>query len=188
MPSQLLSRSVHASHMPEQLHASHAGPAPHPVGRHRLPNPPVFKTGWVREVSSRVGFGATAPCAQRTNDRIGAQRTSERRGRLAEAIASAFLMVKGYRIIARRVRTPLGELDLIAVRGRRLAFVEVKYRDTLAAATRSVGRRQATRTAAAAARWYWRHPAYRGYRIGLDALYLAPWRIPRHRIDALQPL
>ncbi len=129
-----------------------------------------------------------APCAKRTNDTSGAKRISERRGRFAEATASVFLMLKGYRIIARRVRTPLGELDLIAVRGRRLAFVEVKYRDTLSAATRAVGRRQAMRMAVAAARWCWRHPAYRGYRIGLDALYLAPWRMPQHRIDGLQPL
>ena len=135
-----------------------------------------------------MGFGATAPCAQRTTKPTCAKRISERRGRFAEAVASAFLMLKGYRIVARRVRTPMGELDLIAVRGRRLAFVEVKYRDTLAAAARSVGRRQATRMAAAAERWCWRHPAYRGYRIGLDALYLAPWCLPRHRIDGLQPL
>ena len=132
-----------------------------------------------------MGFGATAPRAQRTRE---TKRISERRGRLAETVAATYLMLKGYRIVARRVRTPLGELDLIAVRGRRLAFIEVKYRDTLAAAARSVGRRQATRMAAAAERWCWRHPAFRDHRIGLDVLYLAPWRMPRHRIDGLQPL
>lgn len=116
------------------------------------------------------------------------RRRSERRGRVAEYIAAAYLMTKGYRIVARRARTPYGELDLIAARGRRLAFVEVKYRDTLAAATRSVSRGQAARMARAAEHWAWAHPAYRRHRFGLDALYLAPWRRPRHLIDVLQPL
>lgn len=98
------------------------------------------------------------------------------------------LILKGYRIVARRARTPYGELDLIAVRGRRLAFVEVKYRDTLGLAVRSVSRGQALRMARAAEHWAWAHPAYRGHRLGLDGLYLAPWRLPRHRIDGLQPL
>jgi len=116
------------------------------------------------------------------------RRRSEYRGRAAEAIAAAVLILKGYRILARRVRTPYGELDLIAARGRRLAFVEVKYRDTIVAAETSVSRTQATRMARAAENWAWSHPAYRHHRIGLDAFYLAPWRLPRHLIDRLQPL
>ena len=55
-----------------------------------------------------------------------------RRGRLSEWLAAAALLAKGYRILGRRVRTPYGEIDLIAVRGRRLAFVEVKRRATRA--------------------------------------------------------
>ena len=51
-----------------------------------------------------------------------------RRGRLSEWLAAAALLAKGYRILGRRVRTPYGEIDLIALRGRRLAFVEVKRR------------------------------------------------------------
>ena len=53
-----------------------------------------------------------------------------RRGRVSEWLAAAVLLAKGYRILGRRVRTPYGEIDLIAVRGRRLAFVEVKRRAT----------------------------------------------------------
>ena len=52
----------------------------------------------------------------------------EQKGRVAEAIAAVVLMLKGYRILARRRRTPQGEIDLIAVRGRRLAFVRRKGR------------------------------------------------------------
>ena len=61
-----------------------------------------------------------------TAERIGRYR----RGRLSEWLAAAALLARGYRILGRRVRTPYGEIDLIAVRGRRLAFVEVKRRAT----------------------------------------------------------
>lgn len=107
-------------------------------------------------------------------------------GRVAEWVAAIFLMLKGYRILAHRVRGPYGELDLIAVRGNRLAFIEVKYRHTLEAARSSISNEQSNRMATAAEQWAWKHPAYRNYRFGLDAIYLAPWRVPRHAIDALQ--
>ncbi|MGB3146819.1 MAG: YraN family protein, partial [Paracoccaceae bacterium] len=109
-------------------------------------------------------------------------------GRVAEWVAAGLLMLKGYRILARRVRTPYGELDLIAVRGNRLAFVEVKYRRVLDEAETAVSGEQASRIADAAEKWAWDHPAYRDHRFGLDAVYLAPWRMPRHLIDSLQPL
>jgi putative endonuclease len=114
------------------------------------------------------------------------RRSSEKLGRLAEFIAAAFLMLKGYRILGRRVRSSFGEIDLIAVRGRRLAFVEVKYRDSLEAAENSITHAQADRIATAAEQWAWAHPAYRSHSFGLDAIYIAPWRLPRHLIDGLQ--
>ena len=128
------------------------------------------------------------PLPSRSRSQNSRRQRSERLGRIAELIAAAFLLLKGYRILARRARTPYGELDLIAVRGRRLAFVEVKYRNTIEAASKSVGRNQAARMARAAEHWAWTHPGYRGHRFGLDALCLAPWRFPRHLIDGLQPL
>jgi len=112
---------------------------------------------------------------------------AERRGRASEMIAALVLMAKGYRILARRHRTPLGEIDLIAVRGRRLAFVEVKRRSTLAEAQAAIADHQAQRIASAAEQWVWRHPAYRDYEIGLDAILLAPGHWPRHTQNALQP-
>jgi putative endonuclease len=99
----------------------------------------------------------------------------ERADRLAELLAAAFLVSKGYRILGRRVRARLGENDLIAVRGRQLAFVEEKYRDDATDSAMTVNRRQSDRIARAAEQWVWSHPAYRvrsRYRLGL-ALALA---------------
>jgi len=114
------------------------------------------------------------------------RRRRERLGRFAELIAAAVLCLKGYRILARRYRSKAGEVDLIAVRGRRLAFVEVKRRPTMEAAEAAKTFRQARRIARAAEQWVWRHPAYRDYEIGLDALLLVPGRLPRHQPNALQ--
>lgn len=114
------------------------------------------------------------------------RRQRERSGRLAEVIAAAVLCLKGYRILAWRYRSKAGEVDLIAVRGRRLAFVEVKRRPTIEAAEAAKTFRQAQRISRAAEQWVWRHPAYRDYEIGLDALLLVPGRLPRHQPNALQ--
>ena len=100
-----------------------------------------------------------------TAERIGRYR----RGRLSEWLAAAALLARGYRILGRRVRTPYGEIDLIAVRGRRLAFVEVKLRATRGEAEAAVTLRQAARVARAAEFWVSRHPAFRDHEHGLDA-------------------
>ena len=60
-----------------------------------------------------------------------ARRKNDRRGRRAETIAAWYLRAKGYKVIARRVRTPVGEIDIIARHGDSLIFVEVKARATL---------------------------------------------------------
>lgn len=114
------------------------------------------------------------------------RRQRERRGRLAELIAAAVLCLKGYRILARRHRSKAGEIDLIAVRGRRLAFVEVKRRPTMEAAEAAKTYRQAERMARAAEQWVWHRPAYRNHEIGLDAMLLVPGHLPRHQPNALQ--
>ena len=114
------------------------------------------------------------------------RRRNERRGRFSELLAAAVLCLKGYRILDRRHRSRSGEIDIIAVRGRRLAFVEVKMRATLALAEYATTNRQSDRMARAAEQWVWRHPNFRNHDIGLDALLLAPWRLPQHRANALQ--
>jgi putative endonuclease len=112
----------------------------------------------------------------------------ERYGRRAELVAAAFLMLKGHRILARRHRTPHGEIDLIAKRGRRLAFVEVKYRASSSAHESAIGPYQADRIARAATHWIATRPAYRDCEMGFDAIFVAPWSRPILIRDALQPV
>lgn len=117
-----------------------------------------------------------------TSDRL----ARYRRGRWSEWLAAAALMAKGYRILGRRVRTPFGEIDLIAVRGRRLAFLEVKRRATRDEAEAAVTSRQASRIARAAAFWVARNRGFAGHEQGLDAVLVVPGRLPVHIPDALQ--
>ena len=109
-----------------------------------------------------------------------------RRGRLSELVAAMLLLAKGYRILERRCRTPYGEIDLIAVRGRRLAFVEVKRRATRADAEAALAPYQAHRIVSAAEYWVSRHPRYRDHDRGLDAVLVVPRRLPAHLPEALQ--
>ncbi len=109
-----------------------------------------------------------------------------RRGRVSEWLAAAALLGRGYRILARRARTPHGEIDLVAVRGRRLAFVEVKRRATRTEAEAAITPRQAARVARAAEFWISRNPRYREHAVGLDAMLVVPGRFPMHMPDALQ--
>lgn len=108
-----------------------------------------------------------------------------RRGRFSELMAAAVLMAKGYRILGRRVRTPYGEIDLVAVRRRRLAFVEVKRRSTRPEAEAALSPRQAGRIAQAAEFWISRNTRYREHDRGLDAVFVVPRRLPLHLPDAL---
>jgi putative endonuclease len=114
------------------------------------------------------------------------RRRRERRGRIAELSAAALLMLKGYRILERRHKSKLGEIDLIAVRGTRLAFVEVKQRRAIELAVAAITPRQASRVRAAAERWVWNHPRYRKHEIALDAVLVTAFLVPRHFAHAMQ--
>jgi putative endonuclease len=108
-----------------------------------------------------------------------------RSGRLAEWMAAAALMAKGYLIIGRNVKTRAGEIDIIAVRGRRIAFVEVKRRLTGEAVEAAVGGRQAARIRNAADYWLAHRPHYHEYEQGFDLMLLVPRRWPRHIANGL---
>ncbi len=106
------------------------------------------------------------------------------RGRRAEATAAWWLRLKGYRILARGFRAPGGEIDLIARRGRVLAFVEVKARPSLGQARESLTPRQRRRIERAAAIFLQRHPALSGFDLRFDVVLLAPRHRPHHLEDA----
>jgi putative endonuclease len=93
-------------------------------------------------------------------------------------------MAKGFRIVARRFRSPVGEVDIVARRKRLLVFVEVKARSSLDAAAESLAQRQQRRIAAAAAAWLAAHPEDVESDIRFDAVLVAPGKLPRHIPEA----
>lgn len=105
-------------------------------------------------------------------------------GRAAEVIAAAWLMAKGYQVLGFRLRTPQGEIDLLARRGRVLAVVEVKSRLTMDEALTAVTGRQRERLRRAAMALARHHKALRDLEVRLDLFALAPGRLPRHSPDA----
>jgi putative endonuclease len=109
---------------------------------------------------------------------------AQRAGRRAELIAALWLGLRGYRLLARRVRTPVGEIDLVARRRHRIAFIEVKQRADLTEAIDAVTPHQQQRVRRAAEWWLMRRPADPAEEYGFDVVLLAPWRLPLHLVDA----
>ena len=103
-----------------------------------------------------------------------------RLGLSAESRAAALLVAKGFRILARRWKSPLGELDIVARRRALLVFVEVKARERLDDAAWSVTPRQRARITGAAEAWLAAHPDDSIRDIRFDAMLVAPGRMPRH--------
>jgi putative endonuclease len=103
-----------------------------------------------------------------------------RLGLSAESRAAGFLIVKGFRILERRWKSALGEIDIVARRRHLLVFVEVKARAQLDDAAWSVSDRQQARIVAAAEIWLASHPDKSIRDIRFDAMLVAPGRIPRH--------
>lgn len=125
------------------------------------------------------------PGGSSSADRSKERQQRYRRGHLGEGIAMLALMAKGYRIVGRRVETPAGEIDMIAVRRGRVAFVEVKRRQSLQAAEASVSQRQRDRVHRAADLWLARHKSYQSLDLGFDLVFVLPWRWPMHLENAL---
>lgn len=113
------------------------------------------------------------------------RRRRYRRGQSAEWLAIIMLTGKGYHILGRRVTTAAGEIDIVAARRRRLAFVEVKQRATLEAAHAALMYQQRLRIHRAADIWLARHPNYQDHEIGFDLVLVLPWRLPQHLINAV---
>ena len=111
---------------------------------------------------------------------------AERRGRKGEGFAAFWLRLHGWRIVARRVKTPRGEIDLVARRARTVAFIEVKWRATAPERDMAIDEYRLRRVAAAV-----EAVAHRFVRATdsprIDVLLLAPGRWPRHIVNAWQP-
>jgi putative endonuclease len=123
---------------------------------------------------------AKTDAKQASPERLAAFRT----GVSAEARAAALLMAKGYRILAKRFRTPHGEIDIVARRRNTVIFVEVKARASLDDAAYAVTPRQQARIIAAAQLWLMAHPEHEGYDLRFDAMLIAPRSLPRHVVAA----
>lgn len=113
------------------------------------------------------------------------RRQAERRGRGAETLACWYLRLKGWQILARRARVPGGEVDIVARRGRTLAFVEVKARASENAAAFALDSWRLRRVAVAAERLARRYMRA-GDDVRIDALFIVPRRWPKHLVNVWQ--
>ena len=104
----------------------------------------------------------------------------QRRGHRGEWAAACALLLKGYRIVARRYKTKLGEIDLIARRGDLVLIVEVKVRPTLVQAMEAIGRMSERRIEAAADLWLMRQPDHARLSVRFDMVAVLPRRWPIH--------
>lgn len=109
---------------------------------------------------------------------------ARRSGRRGEIWAAIWLIARGYRILGFRLMTPVGEIDLLAKRGKVLAIVEVKRRQRLEIALEAVSFDQRDRLRRAGAQLAANRPALKACTVRLDLLALAPGRLPQHIPDA----
>lgn len=136
--------------------------------------------------------GPRAPGRRRRKQADAAERAAPAPQRLAalrfglsaESKAAALLIAKGYRIVARRFKTPAGEIDIVARRRGELVFVEVKARDTFDAAAEAVTPRQQARIVDAAQHWLAAHDDDVERPMRFDVILVAPGKIPRHLPNA----
>lgn len=113
-------------------------------------------------------------------DRRRQRQQRERAGHRAEMLAAWWLQAKGYRVLARRYKTPVGEIDLVVKRGGQLAFVEVKLRRHGRDAAEAVHIHNQQRVVRAAQWWLQHHPEYASSAVRFDVCLLAWYRWPNH--------
>ena len=121
-------------------------------------------------------------------DRAATGLKARKRGHLLEYVALVHLMLKGYRILGFRLKTPRGEIDILAQKGQRLAVIEVKSRTTLEAAIESVSSIQQERLWQAGLALQGRKPQLARLDLNLDLYTLVPGQWPRHAINAFEKI
>jgi putative endonuclease len=144
----------------------------------------MAKTSTTSDAKPDANTEGVAPPDPLTKAASPARVAAFRTGLSAEARAAAFLMAKGYRILAKRFRTPYGEIDIVARRRSLLAFIEVKARASLDEAAYAVTPRQQARIIATAQAWLMAHPEHAEFELRFDAMLIAPRRLPRHLLAA----
>jgi putative endonuclease len=117
----------------------------------------------------------------------GRRRRAWRYGWLGEVLCAAMLVAKGYRVLARRWKTAVGEIDIIARRRGVLAFVEVKARQDADSAIVAIGPRQCRRIERAAGVFVGCRPELAGLDWRFDVMLVTPWKLPRHLKNAWRP-
>ncbi len=133
-----------------------------------------------RRVEPRAQAPKKPPKEPPRQERVAAFRL----GLSAESRAAFFLITKAYRIMARRFKTPFGEIDIVARRRNDLVFVEVKARESLDDAMEAVTERGKRRIIAAAEFWLARHPQDAQCTIRFDVIVMVPGKLPRHIANA----
>ncbi len=108
-------------------------------------------------------------------------RDAHRQGHRSEWLAAAWLMLKGYQLLGFRLKTRVGEIDILARRGKTLAVVEVKRRATVDQALLAIGPDQYDRLLAAGRAVLRQRPSLAGHVLRIDIVALAPGRFPVHR-------
>ena len=98
----------------------------------------------------------------------------------SERLARFYLRCKGYRILERGYRTPVGEIDIIARRDRALSFVEVKARRDLETAAHAIGARQKARIERAAGAYIARNPGCANLDLRFDVILMTPGGWPKY--------
>jgi putative endonuclease len=113
------------------------------------------------------------------------RRRRHNRGLNAESIVAAVYILTGHRILGRRFKTPVGEIDLIALKKNRVAFIEVKRRPSTEDAEDAITLTMRRRVRRAADLWLARNPRYQKHDVGFDLVFVVPWRFPIIMRDAL---
>ena len=115
------------------------------------------------------------------------RRYREKQGRSAEFLASFWLKLKGYEILEKRFRLKSGEIDLIAKRGRIIAFIEVKARRSIELGLNSVPEKSWRRIARSAQIWMSHKQKYADHDWRYDLVIVCPWKLPVHFKDHWRP-
>lgn len=110
-----------------------------------------------------------------------------KKGHRAENYAAWFLRLKGYRVLAKRHKTHVGEIDLIAIKGNCIIFCEVKARNDLSGGLEAIAHKAQLRIQRAAASFVQKNKPYENYDWRFDAVVVRPWQLPYHLKDAWRP-